>query len=74
VTSKNFNFVQKGTYLRINNNLEAMVVISCFAPEFIAKGRFRPQQTGPDAAPSWAFRNLWLETAASDTDLARALV
>src|SRR6202167_6054721 len=44
------------------------------APQFILLNEIWPATDWPDAAPSWAFRNLWLPPTKSDTELARAPV
>jgi hypothetical protein len=43
-----------------------------FAQQFTTSKRFGHAQNWPDAAPSWAFRDLWFAALKSDTDFARA--
>jgi hypothetical protein len=42
--------------------------------KFMPESRFSPRLSRPDAAPSWAFRDLWLAPARSHTGLARVRI
>src|ERR1017187_8471067 len=54
----------RALFIHLSNSLQAIAAGSCF-------GTAVHLRAWPNAAPSWAFRNLWLMAARRDTGLVR---